>query len=88
MEKSMREVLPTESLRQKIKRSNSQSDLNDYSSDEVSRSMDSPGNIATLFPRQLVVHGSEYLIRGFGGFVNEKPIQEEQFEKLKILSLN
>ena len=44
MEKSMREVLPAESLRQKIKRSNSQSDLNDYSSDEISRTMDSPGN--------------------------------------------
>ena len=47
MEKSMREVLPTESLRQKIKRSNSQSDLNDYSSDEVSRSVESPGNSIT-----------------------------------------
>ena len=63
MEKSMREVLPTESLRQKIKRSNSQSDLNDYSSDEVSRSMDSPGNTETLF---------QSLTRRWGGFVNEK----------------
>ncbi len=37
MEKSMREMMPSESLRQKIKRSNSQSDLAEYSSDEVSK---------------------------------------------------
>ncbi len=49
MERSMREVLPAESLRQKIKRSNSQSELPDYSSDEVTRSVESPGNVASPY---------------------------------------
>ncbi len=47
MEKSLREVLPAESMRQKILRSKSQSELNEVSSDEVSRAAESsPGGIS------------------------------------------